>query len=124
MTKKIASQVKRRSAVLPEDRQQMALSKGDALLSDLRSLIQAARQRLATAANFTHTLLCWQVGRGLLRENLQEGRAAYGKQILATASQELTAEFGLPLLRARLHQAIEHAREQEARRLPAPGEQP
>ena len=31
----------------------------------------------------------------LLRENLQAGRAAYGKQILATASQELTAEFGV-----------------------------
>ncbi len=64
------------------------------LLSDLRTLIQSARQRLATAANATHTLLCWQVGRRLLRENLQAGRAAYGKQILATVSQELTMEFG------------------------------
>ncbi len=29
-----------------------------------------------------------------MRENLHEGRAAYGKRILATLSQELTAEFG------------------------------
>ncbi len=29
-----------------------------------------------------------------MRENLQDGRAAYGKRILATVSQELTAEFG------------------------------
>ena len=29
-----------------------------------------------------------------MRENLQEGRAAYGKRILATVSQQLTAEFG------------------------------
>ena len=87
MTKKIAAQDKRRSAVLPEDRQQLAHVEGDALLADLRSLIHAARQRLASAANATHTLLCWQVGRRLLRENLQEGRAAYGKQILATVSQ-------------------------------------
>jgi predicted nuclease of restriction endonuclease-like (RecB) superfamily len=64
------------------------------LLNDLRALVQAARTRLATAANVTHTLLCWQVGRRLLREDLQAGRAAYGKQILATVSQELTAEFG------------------------------
>jgi predicted nuclease of restriction endonuclease-like (RecB) superfamily len=64
------------------------------LLSDLRTLIQSARQRIATVANSTYTLLCWQVGRRLLRENLQAGRAAYGKQILATVSQELTAEFG------------------------------
>ena len=65
-----------------------------ALLSDLRALIQSARLRLATAVNATYTVLCWQVGHRLLRENLQAGRAAYGKQILATVSQELTAEFG------------------------------
>ena len=65
-----------------------------ALLSDLRSLVQSARQRLATAANATYTLLCWQIGRRLLRDNLQAGRAAYGKRILATVSQELTTEFG------------------------------
>ncbi|KFB71807.1 MAG: hypothetical protein AW09_003044 [Candidatus Accumulibacter phosphatis] len=64
------------------------------LLSDLRSLVQSARQRLASVANATYTHLCWQVGRRLLRENLRAGRAAYGKQILATVSQELTAEFG------------------------------
>ena len=65
-----------------------------ALLRDLRTLVQAARQRIATAANAAYTLLCWQVGRRLHAENLQAGRAAYGKQILATVSQELTVEFG------------------------------
>jgi predicted nuclease of restriction endonuclease-like (RecB) superfamily len=64
------------------------------LLADLRDLIKAARQRVATVANSTHALLCWHVGRRLLRENLQNGRAAYGKRILATVSQELTAEYG------------------------------
>jgi len=72
--------------------------KGDAttsvLLGDLRTLVQSARQRLATAANATYTVLCWQIGRRLLRDSLQGGRAAYGKQILATVSQELTSEFG------------------------------
>jgi len=65
-----------------------------ALLTDLRALVHAARQRLAGAANATHTHLCLQVGRRLLRDNLRAGRAAYGQQILATLSQELTAEFG------------------------------
>ena len=64
------------------------------LLSDLRCLIQAARQRVASVANATTTFLCWNVGRRLLRENLEAGRAAYGKQILATVSQDLTVEFG------------------------------
>src|SRR3990167_6598050 len=64
------------------------------LLTDLRSLIQAARQRVATVANATQTMLYWHVGRRLLKENLQDTRAAYGKRILATVSQELRAEFG------------------------------
>lgn len=71
-----------------------SLLDGTTLLSDLRTLIQSSRQRLAIAVNATYTHLCWQVGRRLLQENLQEGRAAYGRQILATVSQELTAEFG------------------------------
>lgn len=67
---------------------------GAALLSDLRELVHSARQRIATVANAAYTLLCWHIGCRLLRENLQDGRATYGKQILATVSQELTAEFG------------------------------
>lgn len=65
-----------------------------ALIIDLRSLIHAARQRIAVVANSTTTLLYWHLGRRLLTENFQDGRAEYGKQILATVSQELTAEFG------------------------------
>lgn len=72
----------------------LAIVEESELLSDLRSLIESARQRIASAANATATMLFWSVGRRLLRENLQGGRAAYGKQILATVSQELTAEFG------------------------------
>ncbi len=64
------------------------------LLSDLRTLIQFARRRIATAAYSTQTVLCWHVGRRLLNENLRGGRAAYGKQILVTVSRELTAEYG------------------------------
>ena len=65
-----------------------------ALLADLRHLIHAARQRVATVANATHAMVCWHVGRRLLKDNLQDGRAAYGKKILVTVSQELVAEFG------------------------------
>jgi hypothetical protein len=64
------------------------------ILADLRALIQSARQHVATVANATQTLLYWHVGRRLLKDNLQDGRAAYGKRILATVSQELRAEFG------------------------------
>ena len=83
-TKKIARTAAQPPAVVDEA----------GLLSDLRTLIQSARQRVATVANTTHTMLCWHVGRRLLKENLQDGRAAYGKRILATVSQQLQAEFG------------------------------
>ena len=55
-----------------------------ALLGDLRTLVQSARQRIATAAYSTQTLLCWYMGHRLASEHLQGGRAAYGKQILVT----------------------------------------
>jgi predicted nuclease of restriction endonuclease-like (RecB) superfamily len=64
------------------------------LLRDLRTLVQSARQRIATVAYSTQTLLCWQLGRRLSGEHLQGGRAAYGKQILVTVSRELTSEYG------------------------------
>jgi hypothetical protein len=38
-----------------------------ALLGDLRALVQAARQRIATAAYSTQTLLCWHMGRRLAK---------------------------------------------------------
>jgi predicted nuclease of restriction endonuclease-like (RecB) superfamily len=77
------------------------------LLSDLRTLIQSARQRVATVANSTHALMFWQVGRRLLKENLQDLRAAYGKRILATVSQQLQAEFGEGFTLRALYRSIQ-----------------
>ncbi len=65
-----------------------------ALMADLRDLIQSARQRVASVANAAQTLLYWRLGRRLVKENLQDRRAAYGKRIVATASQQLRIEFG------------------------------
>ena len=39
--------------------------------------------------------LYWQIGERIKREVSGDERATYGKKILATLSQELTAEFGL-----------------------------
>ena len=80
-----------------------------ALLADLRHLIQSARQRIATVANSTHTMVCWHVGRRLLKDNLQDSRAAYGKKILATLSRELTSEFGRGFTYAGIARMIQFA---------------
>jgi predicted nuclease of restriction endonuclease-like (RecB) superfamily len=77
------------------------------LLADLRELIQSARQRVATVANSTQTLLYWHVGRRLLKENLHDSRGAYGKRILATVSQELLVEFGEGFTLRSLYRAIQ-----------------
>lgn len=80
-----------------------------ALLGDLRTLVQSARQRIATAACATQALLCWRVGRRLVQDHLQSGRAAYAKQILVTLSRELTAEYGRGFSYAELARMIQFA---------------
>ena len=77
------------------------------LLNDLRALIQSARQRIATVANSTTTLLYWYLGRRLLAESLQDERAPYGKRVLATVSRELTVEFGQAFALRSLYRAIQ-----------------
>jgi len=71
---KPAGQMRRTQTALPEP---PTVADEAGLLADLRALIQFARQRVATVANATQTLLYWHVGRRLLKENLQDGRAAY-----------------------------------------------
>lgn len=80
-----------------------------ALLGDLRTLVQSARQRIAMVAYSTQTMLCWQVGRRLSKEHLQSGRAAYGKQILVTVSRELTADYGRGFSYAEIARMIQFA---------------
>ena len=101
---KPARQMRRRQTALPEP---PTVADEASLLADLRALIQSARQRVATVANATQTLLYWHVGRRLLKENLQDGRAAYGKRILATVSQELRAEFGEGFTLRSLYRSIQ-----------------
>ena len=66
----------------------------DCLLGDLRHLIDAGRDHVARAVNAGLVLLYWGVGERIRREILGEQRAAYGEQIVATVSGQLTAEYG------------------------------
>jgi DUF1016 N-terminal domain len=64
------------------------------LLTELRALIEQARQHVALTVNSTLTMLYWHMGQRIQREALKEGRAEYGNQILATLSQELVRDYG------------------------------
>lgn len=64
------------------------------LIADLRDLIRQAREHVARSISAGLTLVYWRIGKRLLAENLIDGRAEYGRQILASVSQELEAEYG------------------------------
>jgi predicted nuclease of restriction endonuclease-like (RecB) superfamily len=64
------------------------------LAAEVKSLIQAAKQRAVVAVNAELTLLYWQVGMRLADEVLKGERAAYGKQVIAGLAQQLTFDFG------------------------------
>ncbi len=67
---------------------------GGAVLSDIRTLIESARGRVATYTNVELTMLYWRVGERIRREILKEKRAEYGQQIVATLSGQLIADYG------------------------------
>ncbi len=88
--------------------QAMALT-NPALLGELRELIAQARQHVAQTANSTLTLLYWQVGTRIQREVLQDGRADYGAQIVATVSRQLVLDFGKGFAEKSLRRMIQFA---------------
>lgn len=74
--------------------QKLISAKSKALLAEIYHLVDKARSRVAIYLNRETTLLYWTIGKHI-NENLKENeQATYGKQILATLSQELTAKYG------------------------------
>lgn len=62
--------------------------------ADVKQMIAESRQVVAQVANTTITLLYWRIGMRIHSEILKKKRAAYGKEILATVSRELSREYG------------------------------
>ena len=60
-----------------------------ALLSDICSLIEAARRRVSTTANAEMVLLYWHIGDRIRKDILGMERADYGKQIVQTLTGQL-----------------------------------
>lgn len=79
------------------------------LLTEVRSLIDQSRARLATAVNRELVLLHWQIGDRIHREILQAERAEYGKQVVEHLSKALTAEYGRGFGRRNLFNMVRFA---------------
>ena len=64
------------------------------LIKDLRQIIEQARGHVAATANYELTMMYWHIGERINHEVLGNQRAEYGKQIVASVSRQLQAEFG------------------------------
>ncbi|MBE6263230.1 MAG: DUF1016 domain-containing protein [Prevotella sp.] len=64
-------------------------------ISDLRTIVSAARDTSYRMANIMQVLQNWLIGRRIVEEEQQgKARADYGKHIIELASKSLTEEFG------------------------------
>ena len=79
------------------------------LFTEIRDLIDNARQRAAVAVNAELTLLYWQVGHAIRTRVLQDQRAEYGKQVIVSLSKELTAAYGKGWGKRQLHHCLRFA---------------
>ncbi|MDR1678568.1 MAG: PDDEXK nuclease domain-containing protein [Prevotellaceae bacterium] len=64
------------------------------LFNDLSQLIERSKQFVITQANSVMTMLFWNVGKRINEDILQNKRADYGKQIVATLATQLTEKYG------------------------------
>lgn len=64
------------------------------LFSEVKALIDAAKQRVAVTVNAELTLLYWHIGHRIHTQILNQDRATYGKQIISTLAQQLTQTYG------------------------------
>ena len=79
------------------------------LVADVRTMIDETREGVARTVNAGMTLLYWRIGKRINVEVLQNQRAEYGKEIVATLSQELNAEFGRGFGRRNLFNMVRFA---------------
>jgi len=95
---------------LPENASYPPLDKSTRLLlADLRHLIEQTRERAAQQVNSELVMLYWHVGARIRREILNDQRADYGRQIIATLSLQLRVEYGRAFDRSALFRMVQFA---------------
>ena len=85
------------------------LSPSPALLTDLRVLIDQARQAAAVAVNAGLTLLYWRIGQRIRTEVLGGARANYGATVMASLAQQLAADYGRGFEEKNLRRMVQFA---------------
>lgn len=70
------------------------LFESPALLTNVRQLIEQSRLRVASVVNSEISMLYWSIGKLISEDILKNERAEYGKQVVASLSQQLTLIYG------------------------------
>ena len=77
------------------------------VVKDISDLIVESRKSVTQVVNSAMTLLYWKIGKRINEEILQGERADYGKQIVATLSQQLVLEFGRSFTEKNLRRMVQ-----------------
>jgi predicted nuclease of restriction endonuclease-like (RecB) superfamily len=84
---------------------------GEGLYQAAVQVIEDARTTISLHANAVAVVSNWRLGRLIHVETLHSERAAYGKVIVATLSEKLTARYGAGYDRTSLNRMVKFARE-------------
>ncbi len=82
-----------------------------ALLAHVIGIVEEGRRVAAVQVNATLTMTYWLVGHAISVNTLRNGRADYGRQILATLSPELGDRFGKGFEQSNLARMVRFARQ-------------
>ncbi|EQM67131.1 TPA: DUF1016 family protein [Pseudomonas aeruginosa] len=80
-----------------------------ALIGDIRALIEAARQRAASAVNSELTMLYWRIGQRIHTQVLEGQRASYGEEVVLTLAAQLVKEYGSSFAVKNLRRMVQFA---------------
>ena len=59
------------------------------LFEQIKDLIEQIKQNVAISVNSSLTMMYWEIGNKINQDILKNQRAEYGKEIVATVSQQL-----------------------------------
>lgn len=94
---------------LSELSQHVATILPQSLMDDLRSMIDQTKEAMAAVVNTRLTMLYWHIGSRIRSELLNNERAEYGSQIVATVSRQLASEYGKGFVEKSLWRMIQFA---------------
>jgi predicted nuclease of restriction endonuclease-like (RecB) superfamily len=79
------------------------------LFISIKQLIEQSKQQVATSVNTAMSMLYWEIGKKVNEDILDDRRANYGKQIVATLARQLETEYGTSFAEKNLRRMMQFA---------------